>query len=52
MKKEVEKSYYKNEWLILEWLPRLNKSLRCMRDLGSCVTLENLQFCPQETTLG
>jgi len=37
MKKRVAEKYYKNKELVL-------KSLGCIWDLGSCVSLESLQF--------
>jgi len=48
MKKRVIENYYKSKELVLELSPQLNRSLRCMRGLGSCVSLEVLQFLPEK----
>jgi len=47
MKRAAEK-YYKSKELVLELLPQHNRSLGCMRGLGSCVSLEGLQFLPEK----
>ena len=48
MKKRVAEKYYKSKELVLELSPQLNRSLGCMRGLGSCVSLEGLQFLPEK----
>jgi len=42
MKKRVTEKYYKSKELVLELSPQLNRSLRCMGGLDSCVSLEGL----------
>jgi len=48
MKKRVAEKCYKSKELVLELSPQLNRSLGCMRGLGSCVWLEGLQFLPEK----
>jgi len=48
MKKRVAEKYYKSKELVLELSPQLNRSLGCMRGLGSCVSLEGLEFLPEK----
>jgi len=48
VKKRATQKYYKSKELVLELSPQLNRSLRCMRGLGSCVSLEGLQFSPEK----
>jgi len=48
VKKRAVEKYYKSKDLVLELSPQLNRSLRCMRGLGSCVLLEGLQFSPEK----
>ena len=43
-KKRVAEKYYKSKELVLELSPQLNRSLGCMRSLGSCVSLKGLQI--------
>jgi len=42
MKKRVAEKYYKSKEMVLELLPQLNRSLGCMKDLGSCLSLKGL----------
>jgi len=48
MKKRVTEKYYKSIKLVLKLSPQLNMSLECMMGLGSCVSLESLQFLPEK----
>jgi len=48
MKKIIVEKYYKSKELILELSPQLNRSLGCMRGLGSCMSLKDLQFLPEK----
>jgi len=51
VKKRAAEKYYKSKELILELSPQLNRSLGCMRGLGSYVLLEGLQFLPKNCTM-
>jgi len=48
MKKRAAEKYYKNKEFLLKLSPQLNRSLGCMRGLGSYVSLEGLQFLPKK----
>jgi len=48
MKKRATDKYYKSKELVLELSPQLNRSLGCIGDLGSYVSLEGLQFLPEK----
>ena len=48
MRKRVAEKYYKSKELVLELSPQLNRSLGCIGDLGSYVSLEGLQFLPKK----
>jgi len=44
VKKRATEKYYKSKVLVLELSPQLNRSLGYIGNLGSCVSLESLQF--------
>lgn len=48
IKKRVVKKYYKSKEFVLKLSSQLNRSLGCIKDLDSYVSLEGLQFLLEE----